>query len=143
MDSYSGELLALLDEYEAAVHEAEARRRPGDGLFGFGQKLGDDPCHEVFDRKIAALCARAGAEGCPPGETAEMIALLMGAEDDRPWPECARWAVIAAHRHALPLIPRLAEEERRALLALYGKRYPAYRRLPVQREIVRALQRGR
>ena len=138
MNAFCEKLSGLLDEYDAAVREANARRKPGEGILGFGKKLSDDPCHGAFDRKIASLCEEMASAA--PSDMAEAVALLFQAERDRAWLECARWMLVAVQRHALPLIPLLPEEEKRAMLAWYGKRYPAFQRLPVQQQIVRALQ---
>ena len=136
---YTRKLRELLDEYETAVREASARKTPGSGLLGMGPKRGDDPCHEAFDRKLAALFAAMAAGDAPVGDAAEAIGLLLRAEDDKPWPVEARWMLVAVQRHALPLIPRLPAPRRRELLLAYKKRYPRYRRLPVQNEILKAL----
>ncbi len=136
---YTRKLCDLLDEYEAAIREADASRTPGSGLLGLGPKRSDDPCHEAFDRKLADLFAAMATGDASLEDTAEAIGLLLRAEDDRPWPVEARWMLIAVQRHALPLIPLLPAPERRALLLEYRKRYPRFRRLPVQNEILKAL----
>ena len=74
-----------------------------------------------------------------PADAAEAVGLLLRAEDDRPWPMDARWMLVAAQRHALPLIPLLPAAERQGLLLEYRKRYPRFHRLPVQNEILQAL----
>ncbi len=135
---YDEKLRGLFDEYEAAVREADARRAPGSGLLGLGPKRGDDPCHEVFDQQIAALCGEIAADQPPAAELGDVIGLLLMAEDDRAWPEYTRWMLIAVQRHALPLIPLLPAEARRELGAQYKKRYPTFQRLPVQRQILKA-----
>ena len=82
------------------------------------------------------------AAGDPPVEdAADAIGLLLGAEEDRPWPEEARWMLVAAQRHALPVIPLLPGAQRRKLLLEYRKRYPRFRRLPVQDQVLKALAR--
>ncbi len=137
--SYTRKLFDLLDEYEAAVRAARARKTPGSGLLGLGPKGSDDPCHEAFDSKLAALFAAMAAGDMSVGDAAEATGLLLRAEDDRPWPVEARWMLIAAQRHTLPLIPLLPAPQRQELLLEYKKRYPRFHRLPVQDEILKAL----
>ena len=139
--SYAQKLRDLLDEYETAVRQARARKTPGSGLLGFGPKRGDDPCHEAFDQKLEALFAAMAAGDPPVEDAADVIGLLLGAEEDRPWPEEARWMLVAAQRHALPVIPLLPGAQRRKLLLEYRKRYPRFRRLPVQDQVLKALAR--
>ena len=138
---YTQKLRDLLDEYEAAVRAAKARRTAASGLLGLGPKGSDDPCHEAFDGKLATLFAAMAAGDASPADAAEATGLLLRAEDDRPWPMDARWMLVAAQRHALPLIPLLPAPERQGLLLEYRKRYPRFRRLPVQNEILQALSR--
>ncbi|MBR3503281.1 MAG: hypothetical protein IKO07_03435 [Clostridia bacterium] len=130
----------LFDEYEVAVRQADAHRPLGSGLLGMGPKRGDDPCHEAFDRQIAALCGEIAADRPPAEEVGDAVELLLRAEDDRAWPEYTRWMLIAVQRHALPLIPLLPEARRQALYAWYKKRYPTFRRLPVQQQLLKAFQ---
>ena len=139
--SYAQKLRDLLDEYETAVRQARARKTPGSGLLGFGPKRGDYPCHEAFDQKLEALFAAMAAGDPPVEDAADAIGLLLRAEEDRPWPEEARWMLVAAQRHALPVIPLLPGAQRRKLLLEYRKRYPRFRRLPVQDQVLKALAR--
>ena len=113
---YTQKLRDLLDEYEAAVRAAKARRTAASGLLGLGPKGSDDPCHEAFDGKLATLFAAMAAGDASPADAAEATGLLLRAEDDRPWPMDARWMLVAAQRHALPLIPLLPAAERQGLL---------------------------
>ena len=74
--SYTRKLFDLLDEYEAAVRAARARKTPGSGLLGLGPKGSDDPCHEAFDSKLAALFAAMAAGDMSVGDAAEATGLL-------------------------------------------------------------------
>ena len=136
------QMQALLDTFLEALRQEEKDRRPGDGLLGFGPKPGDAPSHSAFDRRVAALLGETGERGGP--ETGDAVELLLRAVEEEPWPEAARWTLIAAQRHALPLIPEMNPEQAAALAAWYEKRWPRFSRLPVQREVLRALiRRGR
>ena len=74
--SYTRKLCDLLDEYEAAVRAARARKTPGSGLLGLGPKGSDDPCHEAFDSKLAALFAAMAAGDVSVGDAAEAMPRL-------------------------------------------------------------------
>ena len=42
------EVKKLYSEYIAQVQELESKKKIGDGLFGMGKKISDDPCHDAF-----------------------------------------------------------------------------------------------
>lgn len=137
--TYAPQVRAILDEYAQALEETARQRRPTEGLLGFGRKLGDEPCHEIMDRKIAALTetllADDGAE-----DADEAASLLLRAEADGAWPEAAKFALIAAQRHLIPLVSRLSRNGAAEMAAWFEKRYPVFRRLPVQKQLLKALK---
>ena len=135
------EIHALLDRFEKAVAETDRNRRPGDGLLGVGHKPGDAPCNEAFDRSVAALFETLTPADTPPEVAAAAIEALFRADEGRHWPNYAQLTLLAAQRYALPLIPHLDPTEANRLRAWYEKKWPRFRRLPLQNTILNALRK--
>ncbi len=136
--SVTEEFRSILDAYQEDLDALAASLRPGDGVFGFGRVPGNDPCHERFDAKVAALAGRY-ADG---GEEAELAGLLLRCDSELSLPVYAQGMLIAIQRHALPLIPCLGADEARELTRWYEKQYPFYRRAPIQKDILKALKQA-
>ncbi len=139
------ELLNTLDEaftaYRRDLDAAQKKHKPTDGLLGFGRSIQDDPCHERFDERVEqAVSAMAAAN--PSSEQAEhVIRTLLIRDDLQTWHLSAQWMLRAAERHALPLIPFLSTETAGSLLKDYTDRYRPWERLPVQKQVVKALKK--
>ncbi len=133
------ELREILREYAEAVERVEGSRRPFDGVLGLGRRPSDDPCHGVLEEKTAALMQRAAETAMSPADTDALVSALLRAGKTCAGPEYARLALIAAQRHALPLIAGMSPEGRRELLAWYEASYPKRERFPVQKKLLEAL----
>ena len=132
---------AALAEYARAVDEVQKKRRPFDGVLGLGNHPSNDPCHDAFDKQVAALCEEAALPE-NQAERAPLVEAVFGAEGQWKGPEYARLMLIAAQRHTLPLLPLLAPESRKSLADWYRKTYPRRKRLPVQDQVLKALEKG-
>ena len=57
------EIRTLYEAYLEKAMDVELKHNPADGIFGFGRKTSDDPCHEKFaeDLKAALKDFAAGA----------------------------------------------------------------------------------
>jgi len=131
-------LQQLLEDFALDVRELEKRRKPGQGLLGFGTVPGDDPCHEKLDRQLQELIASLERQ---EGEDLSLfIEKLLGAEKQCDLPEYAHWTLIAGQRHCLPLIPALPPRAAQKLLTDYEAAYPRRKRFPAQKAILQALK---
>ena len=139
--SWREDFTAMMSEYDEAVREVQKNRKIFDGVFGMGTHPGNAPCHDVLDRKIEALC-REAAEEPDAGQIREMLEEIYAVPLKWQGPEYAKLMLIAVQRHTMPLISRLAEEDRAELSAWYQKTWPRRRRLPLQEEVLKALQKG-
>lgn len=139
--NYADELRGMIAGYLLQVEKLLADANPADGLLGMGKAPQHDPCHEDFDRHVETLFAAAAEDELSTGAAAELAAALLFAEDATSLPDCARWMLIAAHRHSQRIIPFLSPEVAAELHARYSKIYPFYQRLPIQRELLKALRR--
>ena len=141
MEELYAALQQAYTDYRQELAEAERKQKPTDGLLGFGKKPGDDACHELMDRQAAALLEQLAQD---PGaaEIPDVMRLVFAAGADASWPGYAHWALLAVQRHILPLIPRLAPAEAAELSRLYDGLCPKRERMPVQKQIAKALARG-
>ena len=140
MSIYTERFQEIVEHYIEELDKAEKNRKPGSGIFGFGQGPGDFPCHTEMDNQVAELAAEIAEGEAEPDEVAETVKAVLQAEESRTWPEAARWAVMASQRHVLPLIARMSAADRKEMLAWYEKAYPKRRRMPLQKQILEKLK---
>ena len=138
--SLKASLQAVLDTYDGDVREVEKKRRPMDGVLGFGRAPADDPCHGRMDKAVEELFAAAGDASAE--EAADALELLLGAAGAYEGPEYAKLSLVAAQRHALETAARLRAEDATRLLDAYMKAYPRKRQFPIQKKIVQALEKA-
>ncbi|MBE5803575.1 MAG: hypothetical protein E7316_03585 [Clostridiales bacterium] len=133
-------LRSLIDEYLCQVDQLLRDAKPSDGLLGMGKAPQHDPCHEAFDQQVEACLSSAAAQELSSSEASNLAEILLFSEKLRDVPLCAGWMLIAVHRHCLLLVPLLTAQAAADLYERYRKAYPIHRRLPVQRELLKALQ---
>ena len=141
MTDYGSAFQEILASYASALQALETRSHPGDGLFGLGRKKGDDPCHEAMDQAVSSLLTSLAGDPEAVSQVPAVLRLLLEAESVSPWPEHARWMLIAIQRHGQLLVPLLSPADASALAVWYAGRYSRSQRFPVQRDLLRALQR--
>ncbi len=139
------EILAALEQafrdYRQDLENYLKKSRPTDGLLGFGHSLKDDSCHDRFDEHIQQA-VQGICEAEPSPETAEKaVRRLLFPEAGQDWPLAAEWMLGAIERHSLPLIPFLTKESAAAILKSYEGRYKPWNRLPVQKDVIKALKK--
>ena len=139
MESFLARAEQAFADYREELKAAEQKLKPADGLFGFGHSLKDDACHVRADDRVRqaveGLCAMQ-----PPSDVAEkMVRKLLFRDDVASWPQAAQWMLRAMERHALPLIPFLSRETAKIISLEYAGRYKRWERMPVQKQVCRAL----
>ncbi len=139
MRNYLGELQGILDTYGEELEAAGKKRKAVSGIFGFGPKPGDDPCHEKADRAVQTLLEEL-AEEDDAELTGQVVSGVLHADAGRKWPSDASLMLIAIQRHTLPLLPKMNAEARQELCAWYEKRYKRSQRLPLQKTILKLLK---
>ena len=140
------ELMAALEQafadYLQDLENYEKKRKPTDGLLGFGHSLQNDPCHERLDHRVEDII-RQMCVLSPVSKEAEQAVRRLLLHEDAKWPLAAQWMLRALERHALPLISFLSPEAAAHLQKEYAARYKPWDRLPVQKQVLKALkQRG-
>ena len=136
------DLTALYDGYLREAMQAEQEQKPFDGLFGFGKKAADDPCHDRFAANLKEWLEAFGEEKLDSSEIREVLSLIYRAPKKYPDPKSSFWMLIAVQSLTLGLIPKLSESDARALVGEFAGLYKRWERLPVQKQILDALIRA-
>ncbi len=137
----TGCLLACMERYDQAVREVAAKLRPGDGLLGFGRDPKREPCHMEFYEAVGAAVAEMVQGDLPASQAAEAVRFLLTLSREEGYHSLTQPMREAVQGHARALVPRLEPEAARELAAWYGRAYPRYRRLPVQSQLFKELER--
>ena len=140
MQDSAAALERVFTMYREDLDNYEKKSKPTDGLLGFGRSLKDDPCHDRLDERVEAIMKDLCASQPSPQEAARFAGLLLR-DDAGSWPLAAQWMLRAIERHILPLVPFLSPGDAARFLKAYAARYRPWDRLPVQREVFRALKR--
>ncbi|MDO5435110.1 MAG: hypothetical protein Q4G19_01965 [Clostridia bacterium] len=141
MNSTVDLLREIYDGYLQALKECETKYKPTDGVLGFGHSIKDDPCHGQFDAGIGKVIDEA-VSADPSSEEAEAAIRFLFSHDPARYPVSAGLMLCAAERYSLKLIPFLSKEAAQALFREYDRKYKRWERLPVQREVWKALKSG-
>ncbi len=137
---FLNELHGCLTAYLKEAEALEAAAKPWDGLFGFGSRPSDHPCHSRFVEALAEKI-HGSADDLTPIEVLGAVTLVLQAAADHPEPASIHYTLIAAQGAVLELLPRLQAEDRADLLARYQAWYPRRTRLPVQKLVAKELEK--
>lgn len=130
----------LYSEYLEAALKAEQNRRITDGMFGFGKKPDDDPCHAAFPDAMKELAAQFQKQNPDSGSVYEVLSYLYMLPREHREPNSAYWMLIAVAGLTKDLIPRLSAQDAFRLYEEYRKLFRRWERLPVQKEIIQLLK---
>ena len=96
------ELMAALEQafadYLQDLENYEKKRKPTDGLLGFGHSLQNDPCHERLDHRVEDII-RQMCVLSPVSKEAEQAVRRLLLHEDAKWPLAAQWMLRALERH--------------------------------------------
>ena len=131
----------LTRNYIEATDNLVAGRKLGEGVFGMPDPARSSPVHMEYYNAVEAA-VKEYLEGTPETETTdEAVRFLLTASEKLPSSNLAVWMLIAVQRHALPLIPLMSESSRREMYEWFNRHVPRLQRMPVQREIIKALKK--
>ncbi len=134
------ELKRLYEDYLKNVQTAAAEMRPGDGLFGFGRKLSDDPCHDAFIATMEQYLDRISVDAVPE-KVYEVLSFIYKAPITYQNVDISVFGMMQAiHGLTLPLIPCLSSQDASILKSWYESVYSNGERLPVQNQVLNALK---
>ena len=132
----------LYRDYIIQAEELEKNKRPADGLFGLSSKPADDACHEQFIQHLNALMAEFQLEGIDSASLRDVLAMVFFAAQAHREPASIYWMLIAAHSAAPDMIPLLEKADAQALYDQYCQVYKRSARLPVQKKVVKELEKA-
>ena len=134
------EVQELYDRFIGTVEDLEKKRNITDGLFGFGRKPSDDPCHDRFAEDLKKLLERQDQEGFEPGEAAAVLEYIFFIPERHKEPVSIYWMLLAVQSLSENLIRHLSKAEASSLESRYEEQYPRRDRLPPQKRILKALK---
>lgn len=112
---------------------------PFQKLFGIRSGAGEDACHAQFIAAVEELLSR--PDEIPAEERGPLAELVVHMPEEYTDDRVAYWALLAAQKAVLPVIPLLREEERRTLCDWYRRTYPKGKQLPFQKTLLAALEK--
>ena len=128
--------------YFAEAAQAEQNRKPAEGLFGIGRKPSEDPCHDRFLAALEAALQAFSAQKPASDEVRAVLSLIYRMPSEHREPLSVYWMLNAVFGLTTPLIPLLNPSDAAALRAQYDADCPRRERLPVQKQIARALKQA-
>ncbi len=134
------QLEALYAQYKKTVEKVIKDARPFAGFMGLGGGPKDDPCHRKFYEDACTLTQQFADGGMEPEEAKACISYILGAQCREDPEGLLYWTMMAAHGAVKPLLPLLKKEDAALLAAEYEKQVPRKARMPLQEEILSALQ---
>ena len=136
------EVQTLYQTYLEEVERVEQERRPGEGLFGIGNKPSDDPCHERFAAGLETLLKDFEAQEPDSAQACAVLRYIYRAQLVNREPISAYWMLNAVHGLTLSLIGRLNAEDAAALREQYASDIPRREMLPVQKQVFSKLKQS-
>ncbi len=136
------ELRNLYDAYIEEALRVEQAHKPTDGLFGFGKKTSDDPCHDRFASDLEQRLSNFASNMPESASVRCVLSFIYTAHIDRKEPRSAYWMLIAVHGLTLPLIPLLSKEDAGTLLEEYSTVFPRRERFPAQKKLIAELKKA-
>ena len=140
MEEYLAALEQAFLDYRQEIERYEKKRKPTDGLLGFGHSLQDEACHEKLDERVNQTVAEICRSRPAPEDAERAVRLLLARDDMAAWPLAAQYMLRALERHSLPLIPFLSPQAAAAFLKRYAAAYKPWDRLPAQKQVFKALK---
>ena len=142
MKNETDRIRVIYADYLAAAKLAEEKQKPTDGIFGMGKKAADDPCHTAFIDTLKTALDEIAQQKPDSGTVREILSYICRMPLEYPSPVSIYWMLIAAQGLTKDLIPFLSQTDAAALADEFGKQYGRWERLPVQKELFRALQKA-
>ena len=133
----------LRERYAAYLQEVgklEADRKFGEGIFGLKGGPGDDPCHERFAESLRAFYEDFASQKPDSSSVKELMKYACTVPLEHTQLRTAYWMLLAVQGLTQPLIRHLQPEDAGLLADLYEKSYRRFERLPVQRQVIKALK---
>lgn len=128
----------MISDYLRKYRHVSETASPAAGLFGFGASPKNDSCHSDFLESLAAFTG--ALTDISPEEANAVVSAVIDMALDKTQPDSCHWVFIAAERTVFKLITGMLPEDKALLLCRYEKEVPRLRRLPVEKELIKALK---
>lgn len=135
------ELMQIYNTYYEKAADVRSKASPLAGIWGMGDDPRKDHCHDAFYEAVQDWVGRFALSAPAPDAVLEAVKWILAAALAHK-NEDVYWYLYAAHGLTLPLIPRLDPGDCKALFQWYDASYPKRDRLPVQRQVWKALKKG-
>ena len=136
------EIKELYDSYISSVRKAQQDMKPSDGLFGIGRKLSDDPCHDDFAEKLERMLSDHAAGSPEPSEVREVLGYIYDIPKEYERNDSVCLMLTAVHGFTTELAAYLSADDAAELLERYKENYPKNKRLPVQKKLIKVLEKA-
>lgn len=131
---------SLYASYLSEAADAEREAGPLGGLWGYGTRAADHPCHNRFANRTQSLLGDFALENHPSSEVRDVLAYVYDAPLENKKFLSSFWMLTAVHGMTLDLIPLLNGEDAHSLWIRYANCFPRRDRLPVQERVFSALK---
>lgn len=138
-DAVPQSIAQVYAQYAAEVAALELRRKPTDGIWGFGASPSGDPCHQKFAAALQTEIAALKALPVDP-QTAEAVIRAICEQASLQELRYVRTMLEVVQGYAAPLAPLLLPQQAAGLFTWYNQNYPRNKRLPLQDKLAAALQ---
>ncbi len=129
------------DRYRADLEKVYAGKKPGDGLFGWGDDPKRDPCHMGFYEDVQGWVKEFAAAGPSQEAVFEAVRFMLETPHLHREQHCF-WFMFAAQGLTRELIPLLGKDQCARLRDLYDSLFPRRERMPVQKDVYKLLKKG-
>lgn len=126
--------------YLAGMEDALRSGRSIDGLFGLGRNVTAEQCQDAFVAALNAAVDGFIASEPEPQDVRDAVRFIMAQAHEHRKSQSAYWMLLASHALAIPLVGLLSAEDARSLREYFEGEYPRRERLPVQKELLKALK---
>lgn len=128
------EIRQIYDDYRSDTINLDIKRKPMDGLLGFGSGPGLDACHDRFSQRLEKALDDF-ASGKPSSEETYAVLLFIFMAPTEFRTRLGYWMLEAVHVMTDKLICFLSENDAAVLTQWYADNYPKSVRLPVQDKV--------
>lgn len=136
------QLNTAIDAYIEEFKQVQEKASPAAGLFGFGSGPDDHPCHMAFYERIQEMTKGFLASGLGAEDAFSTVELLLKSHQTKDCPNTVKLMLVAVQKFAVPLIPMLSHKDSEELLKWYDSFVPRQTRMPVERDVARALKKN-
>ena len=126
--------------YLAGMENARRSGRSVDGLFGLGRNATAEQCQDAFVASLTSAVDNFAASRPEGQDVCDAVRFILAQAHEHRESRSAYWMLLASHALAIPLVELLSAEQAREIREYFEGEYPRRERLPVQKELLKALK---